>query len=260
MFDYNGKSFEFDWMGLFTTAEKWIHPDKCESTYEIIYVVKGEIHLYEGENKYDLSKGELVILRPGTLHGGSDFSTGETSFYWLHFRTDLCEKELPKKIKSFAQPHLFKELLHLRNTPYYNPDLVNASFLHLFYSIMQASEEQDENSNDRSLAADVCEWVRINADARLTVEKTAEHFGYNSEYISRLIRKKRGITLKKLIDRTLILRINDLLCNSHYYIKEISDILKFSEPSALVNFYKYHQKMTPAAYRNRFSMTHMNKE
>ena len=257
MFTYNEKAFEFVWMGLFTTDEIWIHPERREETYEIMYVVKGTVHIEEESEHHSLGKGELIILRPGVFHRGFLESEGETSFYWLHFRAEngLAEN-FPMKLASFGEGHLFKELLHFRNMPSYSEDLVNAVFLHLLFAV----ENEGRSGSGNALAEEICEWVRINADARLTVSGVAKHFGYNSEYVSRVAAKNCGMPLKKLIDRFKIERINYLLCNTHCYVKEISDIMKFSDPSALINFYKYHRKISPSEFRRLYTEMHMNKK
>lgn len=254
MFIYNDKEYEFVWMGLFTTEERWIHPEKNEKTNEIIYVVKGEVHIEEDNREYSLKKGELVILRPGITHRGTVESQGETSFYWLHFHSS--RSDFPNYVRSFGESYLFRELLHYRNQSVYNENLVNSIFLHLLYAIEQAYD----NDGKSSFADEVCEWARINADARLTVKKVAEHFGYNEEYISRVVAKARGMSLVKVIDRYKISRINELLCNTHYYIKEIARIMCFSDSGALINFYKYHQGISPSKFRELHSVTHMNKK
>ena len=56
--------------GLFSTTEKWSHPIRCEATYEIIYILKGTVFLFEGEEKYELSEKNLIVLKKGVTHGG----------------------------------------------------------------------------------------------------------------------------------------------------------------------------------------------
>lgn len=78
----------FSNMGLFESDADWIHPTVTIDTYELIYVVAGEIHLREKETRYHLKEGDLILLEPGSEHGGTAFSHGFTSFYWLHFQTN----------------------------------------------------------------------------------------------------------------------------------------------------------------------------
>lgn len=266
MFTYCDREYTVDGMGLFTTGEEWIHPEKREITYEIICVTEGEVTLCEanegGERdyadgaEYNLKKGDAVILYPGVFHKGIKVSAPPTSFYWLHFFASEDERErLPKVVRDCGGSSLFRELLHLKNMPSPNDDLINAVFLHILADLSDKSNKEGGNA----LAERVYEWIRINADAKLTVEKTAAHFGYNSEYLSRLMSDFCGAGAKKLIDRFTLAKANELLGNTHLYVKEIAERLGFSDASAFVNYYRYHEKRTPGEYRNMFSKTHMNK-
>ena len=254
MIQINDTKIEFNYMGLFTTNEKWIHPEACESTFEIIYVTEGEIHLQEQERKYELEKGDMIILRPGAVHKGCEYSFGKTSFYWIHFKMNKESETVIKR--GFSEVAIIKELMHYSHRPDCAQYVKDSVLMHLL-SVISVEIENEKKS---ALAADVFEWTRINAASQLTVKTIAEHFGYNSEYISRIIKKQYGTTLKNLIDRFIIEKAKNYLNNTKYSVKEISNILGFSTPNTFVNFYKYHEKLSPSKYRNLYSYTHMNKK
>ena len=100
--------------------------------------------------------------------------------------------------------------------------------------------------------------IRDSVDAKLTVNKVAEHFRFNPEYISKLMKKSYGSTLKGIINQFLISRAKDLLCNTNLNVSEIAAMLGFSDCTAFVNYFKYHENTTPTKYRNIYSKTHMN--
>lgn len=253
MIKYNDTKIEFSSIGLFTTNKEWIHPVKCEITYEIIYVVDGNIHLYEDDNIIDLKKGELIVLSPFKTHGGYKPSTGKTSFYWLHFTMSGDTKDT-FTIKGFSDSYLFKKLLHYNNIPDSDMFIKDSVTCHIIGEINM----QTKNSLKNSLAANVLEWTRINTSSKLTVKKCADHFGYNSDYISLLIKKEYKKSLKSIINDYIIRKANEYLLNTDYSIKEISNILEFESPNAFVNYYKYHEHISPSKFRNSYYSTHMN--
>ena len=75
---------EFQKIGLFCSEEDWIHPKASVPTYEIIYVVEGQVHIEEQGKRYSLQPGDLILLRPFFLHQGFQKSETPTKFYWLH--------------------------------------------------------------------------------------------------------------------------------------------------------------------------------
>ena len=249
--------FRFAGMGLFKTENTWIHPQRTEATYEIILVTEGTVHIEENNIQRTLGKGELFILTPHISHRGFAPSHGRTAFYWVHFFTDSpLPENFPLYCAHYSETHLFKELLHYANLPNCPETAVHAILLH----ILTLQSLQQNPLPDSRLANDVFEWIRISADAALTAEKTAAYFGYNSEYLSRLIRQQYGCGIKSLIDRMILNRITTLLSNTNDSVKEISAQLCFPSVSACINFFKYHQSLSPTQYRNLYVRTHMNKK
>ena len=254
MIQINDTQIEFTYMGLFTTDEDWIHPQSCESTYEIIYVTNGDVFLAENDTFYDLKKGDIIVLRPGEIHRGYKKSFGKTSFYWIHFKMNKMTKTTVKT--DFSNVSVIKELMHYSHNPNSEQYVKDSLLMHLL-SVLSVDIKQDKSS---SLAADIFEWTRINAASGLSVQTVADHFGYNCEYVSKLIKREYGITLKKLIDRYIIEKAKNYLNNTSYSIKEISNILGFSSPNTFINFFKYHEEISPSKYKNSYSYTHMNKK
>lgn len=253
MIKYNDCEIEFSAIGLFTTNKEWLHPVKCEKTYEIIYVTEGEVFLYEDDKKIDLKKGELVVLQPFKTHGGYKTSTGKTAFYWLHFTMNRDVKST-FTLNSFSDSYLFKKLLHYNNIPTASNFIKDSIACHILGEIKMS----DKILNQDSLASNIIEWTRINSSGKLSVKKCAEHFGYNSDYISFLIKKEYKKSLKSIINDYIIKKANEYLLNTSYSIKEISNILEFESPNNFVNYYKYHENISPSKFRNHYYSTHMN--
>lgn len=251
---FNDTEISFDAIGLFKSEKEWIHPNVCEKTYEIIYVTEGKVYLCEEDKSFELEKGDIIILRPGVFHKGSRL-TCNTSFYWVHFYLKSPITYDSTVIKGFTKASLFKELMHYSHLPLCSDFVRQSVFIHLLSEISMCNT----NSNITSLGQSIFEWVRINASRSLTVKKTSEHFGYNSEYVSRLVKKQFGISLKALIDKFLLDKAKDLLCNTNFTVKEISAFLGFNSSDAFINFYKYHETVSPNRYRNSYTSMHMNK-
>lgn len=156
--------------------------------------------------------------------------------------------------RSFSNASIIKELMHyslMPNSPQYVKDSI---LLHLLCLISLS----DNTSSNITLASDIYEWTRINSSASLTVRKIADHFGYNYEYISRVIKKQYGITLKELVNNFILEKARNYLSNSGLSIKEIANLLGFGSPNTFVKFYKYHEAISPSQFRNQHFYTYMN--
>lgn len=248
----------FEYAGLFRSEKKWIHPERMGSNYEIVHMTQGEMDLREGERDYHLVRGQTLILSPGKWHKGLTYSE-KVSFYWVHF--SLTEGELPfsqRFFDCFDHVALFKELLHDNNLPHVEPSAVQAVLVHILAELYRLSDEHLPHY-DR-MAEQICEWIRVNVDAKLTVRALAEHFGYSPDHLSRICRKNYAVGARELIDRFLLVKIKERLVDTDLYIKEIAAELEFSDDKALIGFFKYHEDCSPGEFRNRFSRLHMNRK
>lgn len=255
---FSEMNVEFDYMGLFSSEEKWIHPDRTEKTWELIYVTDGTVCMHDEKvGDMTLDKGMLAVLEKGVRHYGNAESSG-VSFYWLHFNVS---DGLPFKKRFFEKidsPHLFKEILHysfLSQRPDY---LINSILLRILAELRFLEENAGEEKN--RLAEAVYEWVRVNACGRLTAKNVAEHFGFSSDHISRIVKKQYGLGLKTIIDNFTLAKAKEMLANTEKYVKEIAAEVGFADDKAFVGFFKYHEGIYPSEFRNRFYGVHMNKK
>lgn len=248
---------EFSYAGLFSTNESWIHPERTESTYEIICVKHGTVYLSEGDTEYSAKRGQVIILSPNVPHKGTR-ATSDVEFYWVHF--SLKEGSLPfskRFFESFLNTYLFKELLHYNNLPSVPEYMISAVLTHILAELCRLSENEKGDIN--STAEKIYEWIRINTDATLTVEDVSEQFGYSADHVTRICKRYFGAGAQELINRFLTVRAKELLCNTNKYVKEIANELDFKDDKAFIGYFKYHEGCSPTQFRNRFGKIHMNK-
>ena len=249
-------NIEFDYAGLFSTQGKWIHPKRIEKTYEIIYVTQGEVFMREGDREIHASRGQLMLLSPNVCHFGTRHTT-DVAFYWVHFTIHGGELPFAQRFfESFDNSYLFKELLHCNNLPKAPEYLVNSVLLHILSELSFASGENARKYD--ATAEKIYEWIRINADGGLKVEDAAKHFMYSPDHLTRVCKANYGIGARELINRFVIARAKELLCNSDKYVKEIAAELDFSDDKAFIGYFKYHEGLSPSEFRNRFGRIHMN--
>lgn len=255
-------SLEYCSSGLFVTEETWIHPIRCIDSYEVIWVTQGEVYLREGEAVICLRAGDAMLLRPGVEHGGTQESTGYTSFFWAHFRTDSMESLglLPGYFTASEPDRLteaFRLLLHVANTPGYPAFAAEASMGALLgeLAFSQAASRQDTSR----LLQEVAEWIRIHSDKKLTVRMVATHFAYHPDYLCALMRRSTGSGLKEYINAERLKLLKMLLMTTSLSVKELAARMSFDNENQLVHYFKYHEGISPARFRNLYVNTHLNR-
>lgn len=249
-------NIEFDYAGYFISKGIWLHPDRTEETYELIYVTRGTVHLYDGIiGDIKAEKGQLIVLEPNSRHYGTQYSEN-VRFYWVHFKLNSGVLPFSKRLfEYFEQTQLFRELLHLCNLPDTADYEINAVLVHILSELCRRAEPAKKY--DRR-AEEIYEWLRINASATLKAEAAAKHFGFSCDHLTRILRGTYGCGFKELCDRFILAEARGLLCNTELYVKEIASQLGFSSDKAFIGFFKYHEGLFPAQFRNSFSKTHFN--
>ena len=250
------QNFKFSYAGLFHSEGEWIHPERTESTYEIIYVTRGEVCLVECGKEITAKKGQLILLLPDVSHKGTKI-TSDVSFYWVHF--EVRDNALPFKTRffeNFEDAYLFKEILHACNLPVIPHYIVNSLLVRILAQMCLQSEENQMRYD--SMAEKIYEWIRINASSELSVKGIAKHFGYSPDHISRICKKNYGMGAAELINKFLLLRAKELLLNTDKYVKEIAAELSFSDDKSFIGYFKYHEGCFPSEFRNRYGKLHMN--
>ena len=244
-------TLRFSNMGLFDSDVDWIHPTVTIDSFELIYVVAGEIFLREEDTNYHLKKGELLLLDAGKEHGGTQLSHGRTSFYWLHFYTNDIHTIAPQKQSTPPQNavYTFQELMHLQETDHTLAELVLARFL---------KESNVKREYGNRTAHEIAEFIRIHSNRPLTVTEIAQRFGYSPDHLSRLLRRDFGYDTKTAIVKKRLEYIESLLINTDHSVKELAAQCGFEDENKFVKFFKYHKKITPSQYRNRYFYVHMN--
>ena len=133
----------FEYAGYFISSGEWIHPDKTEQTYEIIFVTQGTVFLCdEKQGPIEIRAGQVCLLEPGVRHYGTEISEG-VRFYWVHFHLKQgCLPFEQRFFEAFEQKQLFRELLHLCNLMPQPDYAVNAVLNYILSELCRIAENE----------------------------------------------------------------------------------------------------------------------
>ena len=245
--------------GKFTSRGEWIHGEITVPTTEIIIVTDGVVNLEENGIRYELVPGNVLILDPNISHKGYEISTQKTSFYWIH--TDVSP-DIPiypvKKCFALREPHhvsiLCRQMLHY-NSMGAGQDVINRILYVLLHELwLQSCERGDGNA----LAQSIDEWIRINADRMIIAADVSKKFGYNEDYISRILKNHFGNGLRARINGHKLQLIKKLLLESDLTLAQIADTTGFGDYKLFLKFFKYHAGMTPSEFKHVYYAIHTN--
>lgn len=258
----------YDWGGKFTSRGAWIHPDTVTETWEFLYMLHGTTVLYEEETELRLSAGDALLFAPGKRHGGRE-KTGEeererVSFFWLHFYPDAAGHAMLSALPRYAHigessqiPLFCRQLLHVSVLSAY-PRSMSDALMGMILTEYAVRTGEGEQSREERLLSDICEWIRINADRKLTVKEVAAQFEYQEDYLARVFREKLGMGLKPYIDNARMEKLRTLLLTTDEPLKSIAARTGFEDYKAFLKYFTYHGSMTPTKLREQYYRTHTN--
>jgi len=251
MIEVEGTKISLCRITLFSTDHTWESVEGSEENYELLYVVEGNLFIEE-EISYSLTERNMVVLKPRKIKRKYG-CTPNSVFFWIHVSVEDMEK-LISGTYFFSEVHngyLFKEMLHYYRVYKDNPALAEL----ILAQIIIYNKGFVKDAGTRKLVAEVYEMIRLNASPKLKISDIASLYGYNEEHLTRLMKKEYGKGMKELINYFMVKSCKNRLANTNKSIKEISADMKFDDATSFVKFFKYHEKMTPSQYRERFTAT-----
>lgn len=271
--------------GKFIASSKWTHMKRTIDSYEILIGVKGNIYIQEGDDRYRVRPGDILLLYPGRNHFGYEYSDVGDSFYWLHFiiqsSFDIFSQAefrptmtilknnpfmmvnddkiiLPKSLQEVNADRitvLIHQLLHVYKSPYYTEKMADYITTSLLIEItneylLKINESTVQNLN--SSLAKILNWIKINSGTNFKIEKMAGELSYNKDYLARFFKKNMGMSIK---DYLVLLRLNQAkkyIFETNLTIKEISYKVGFNDYNYFIKVFKKQEGITPVQFRNTY--------
>ena len=252
--------------GLFSSKGSYRHITRTIDSFELILVTKGTLYMQQDGTEYILDAGRYLLLAPDVSHGGTELSEMPVEFYWLHFNIDDQQGlKVPKGFETIpwsgklpnpgAVIQFTRQLLHCSESTTYPPGVCEHIMFVMFSEIISQSTN---NIPQNALALRIHEYIRSHAHTVITTAAVADHFGYNADYLSRILKAHYGRSLKQDISAERMERAKLLLQTTDFTVERIAFELGYSNANLFIKSFRYHLKTTPTIYRNSYSKVHTN--
>ena len=264
----------------------FIHEKRRLDTFVIFISIEGSIYIAQDNRQFILKENQYLILYADHEHYEYKKSNTPVSYYWCHFKvpndnyriinnTDLVGRFSSPQIldKSISQFYIlpehgdlsgnkrallmFRQLLDISRNSFYTHNLPNYALSLLAMEVSQEFIELnfpvEKNKKINPKLEKIIEWIRINYNIPMTLEKIGKKFNYNPDYLSTSFRKYKGVSLMKYILLVRIDAAKKLLLNSTDSVKEIAYKTGFLDDRVLMKQFKKLEDATPTNFRNAFS-------
>jgi AraC-like DNA-binding protein len=254
-----------------------IHQRRQISSFVLFYGVKGTLYISDGGNEYAMSENNYLLLAADREHVGVKCSPPGLSYYWCHFfingeyrlLKDISGMEFIEfgKFKmpmygAFPEPSkmhlLFHQLIDSSRTSGEYSKFISNNFLDIILAEIAASKAPLSDRKASMFVGNITEWIRLNATQIGNTGDVAAHFGYNSAYLTTMIKKATGKTLTEHITESRIERAKELLRITSKTVREIAYESGFLDEKYFMRVFKKQLDVTPTAFRNTYAKQKMN--
>jgi len=234
--------------------------------FEICVMLEGHAFINLNGKCCRMNEEDIAIIRPGVRH--SELSRPGDRGYgicWFHMTSprsyghldmhkgpehsrtvDVIEMELPislltslPELTGNSQPRKKHWLLQARGY-----------FMNLF-AVMADSvpwETASEGWHEK-IIGHVMDYINRNYKRDFTREEIARELGFSPNYFSSLFKKHLGVSLVSYCNKLRVEKARQLLLQPNARIKEISNMLGFSDPYYFSVVFKKYTKLSPEQYR-----------
>jgi AraC family transcriptional regulator, arabinose operon regulatory protein len=271
-------------IGLTYTKKGWTHPDRIVDYNVFIYVIEGQMQVFEDGIDYVLKEGDCFFLKSGIHHWGDQRTLPGTSTYWIHFYDPVSlnngevvaisehtqQHLMYPSFRMFSSDHYLNKLLlpkkmSVKNAPYMIRklkelyEMYNSSrsfrFIHLsmgvmdiFLELISQSEDNAAFSKSDTIVRKLLVYLEEHCMAELDTVQIGNTLQLNYRYITTLFKNKVGTSIFKYHERLRIHRAAELLKTTTLNISEVSDQAGFQSPFYFSRVFKKVIGESPSDY------------
>lgn len=260
--------------GLFISRGDAMHPTRIIDSHELIFVIQGQLDMYELDVEFPLQEGDVLHLTPGREHGSTKIMPPDLKFYWIHFvlgqgagnsfeeqGDTLTPTTILPQVTHLHRPEalerLFRIFINEQETGTLRPITANLLTTLMIVQIAQQARGTNEKHDVNTVATWAHSYIRMNFDRPITASKVARAVGYNVDYLGRLYRQAYDCTLTDAIHRRRVQRACQYLLNSSLNINQIASQCGFTDTDYFRRIFKRHMKISPSDYRSENAMMHV---
>lgn len=242
---------------------------------EIIYVKKGRISIYIGEERFPAVAGDLFFVNSGELHfmESDDMSVEYyTLLFPLNFISfqieDALEQEvflplrqkmllLPVQLKKFEaekqMTNLVREIIDVNDEKEMGYQLrTRILLLELVEGLWKENGfRQGSFSNTTGMQRELLNYIQEHYTEKISLSMLAEEFHLSEKYISWYFKENFSISFMQYVSHLRMTKAKDLLLTTEQSVTEVALSSGYPSVNLFIRSFKELYGITPLQYRKQ---------
>ncbi len=227
-------------------------PMHIHHSFEFITILEGNMTVCVGNDRYELQKGEGILIFPEQLHS---LESTESEHLLFIFSADIVSafysnhsSELPKSPKLTILPHLISEITKLDE---------RSSIIKLkgaLYSLCAMLDDNTEYVKRKTLESgllySIFNFVENNFDKSCTLDELSNTVGYNHSYLSRYFSTATNMSFVAFVNQYRISRACHVLKNSNKTVLECAYDCGYKSLRSFNRNFKLYTGVSPKDFKS----------
>lgn len=263
LYDNNGDSFA----ELNYSEEYFLDYSKhSHNSFSITVFRVGEVEVeFHTKEEELVSFNQIIIFNPNQVHQTKSEIKKTKDYFTLHVDSKWC-KDIQTKIfglqKEFVSVQniiddklLAQELIDVFHNTLLNDNLNNKNLEKLIFSILEKYtifNKEEKQTQEHLLCKKVEEYILNNIKKQISIEDISKSVAYNESYVTRVFKKKYGLTPHAFLINKRVQKAKEKLLNSNIVsLSELSNDIGFYDQSHFSKVFKRAFATTPNKYRSK---------
>ena len=228
--------------------------------YQLLYIVKGRGEFANQAATCDITKGTVVLLRPGEWHSYRPSKSDGWTEYFIGFSGEMADKAIVKlfaKDEQIFNVGLKQELVDLYQQAIEvasadrpaSQQLLCGIVMHLLGNLNYIAHNSITADRMDQIIEQSKAIMQEKASQNLDLEVLAEQLNVSYSWFRKVFREYTGYPPAKYFMMVKLHRAQYLLVNTQESIKEIAFSLGFKSPEHFYTTFKRVMGSTPSIYR-----------
>ncbi|UVI27781.1 AraC family transcriptional regulator [Paenibacillus spongiae] len=248
--------------------------------WEFLYVDKGEVEVFAGEDGYKLKQGEAIFHKPNEFHGVRanrrtapnvivvSFVCTSAAMVFFHdkiFSLDTRQREMLAQVLKngylafqppFDDPHEHT-LVKRSNAPAGTEQLIKIYLELLLVSLLQSGDAKQREqplsfaTKERSeleLFKMMTHYMEQHVDDPITLDHICKRFNLSRSYAVTLFRERAGQSIMKYFKSLKIAKAKRMIREEQHNFSQIAFMLNYSNIHNFSRHFKSVTDMSPSEY------------